>query len=186
MVDAEGHSQHILRAYAQCCILSKKKIYNCHGVWLCKDFLHLMSNLETNTYICLIKWIWMFRISQILIQENPSKWFKTQLSETTWRTINLKRKASLNSFVPKHLTECPQEDEIICTWLLRGALHKDHFSKITARLAFIPYFWKPSCFLRLPLLPLHPLLQTPSPRLTFLSCFSFHMLVFVLPHFPLV
>lgn len=76
--------------------------------------------------------------------------------------------------VPKHLAESPQEDKIICTWLLRGALHKDHFSKITAWLAFIPYFWKPSCFLRLPLLPLFllpPPSSLPSPL-----C---HVLVFI-------
>ena len=78
-------------------------------------------------------------------------------------------------FLHKHFA--PQEDKIICTWLLRGALHKDHFSKITAWLAFIPYFWKPSCFLRLPLLPLLP---PPS-----LSCFSFHMLVLFFLIFPL-
>lgn len=87
-------------------------------------------------------------------------------------------------FVPKHLTESPQEDKIICTWLLRGALHKDHFSKITTWLAFIPYFWKPSCFLRLPLLPLFLLPSLPPP-LPSLSCFSFHMLVLFFLIFPL-
>ena len=84
--------------------------------------------------------------------------------------------------MPKHLT--PQEDKIICTWLLRGALHKDHFSKITAWLAFIPYFWKHSCFLRLPLLPLF-FLPSLSPPLSSLSCFSFHMLVLFFLIFPL-
>lgn len=73
----------------------------------------------------------------------------------------------------KHLAESPQEDKIICTWLLRGALHKDHFSKITAWLAFIPYFWKPSCFLRLPLLPL---LLLPSLPIASPLC---HVLVFI-------
>ena len=82
--------------------------------------------------------------------------------------------------MPKHHAESPQEDKIICTWILRGALHKDHFSKITAWLAFIPYFWKPSCFLRLPLLPLFLLPSLPS-----LSCFSFHMLVLFFLIFPL-
>lgn len=61
----------------------------------------------------------------------------------------------------------------MCTSLLRGALHKDHFSKITTWLAFIPYFWKPSCFLRLPPLPLFLLPPpTPPPPLC-------HVLVFI-------
>lgn len=111
------------------------------------------------------------------------KQFKTHLSGIPLKTINCAtlKKASLRFFfylcvcacVLKHLAESPQEDKIICTWLLRGALHKDHFSKITAWLAFIPYFWKPSCFLRLPLLPLLllPSLTIPSPL-----C---HVLVFI-------
>lgn len=74
----------------------------------------------------------------------------------------------------------------MCTSLLRGALHKDHFSKITTWLAFIPYFWKPSCFLRLPLLPLFLLPSPPpSPPLPSLSCFSFHMFVLFFLIFPL-
>lgn len=111
------------------------------------------------------------------------KQFKTHLSGIPLKTINCAtlKKASLRFFfylcvcacVLKHLAESPQEDKIICTWLLRGALHKDDFSKITAWLAFIPYFWKPSCFLRLPLLPLLllPSLTIPSPL-----C---HVLVFI-------
>lgn len=78
----------------------------------------------------------------------------------------------------------------MCTLLLRGALHKDHFSKITTWLPFIPYFWKPSCFLRLPLLPLFlqpPPQPPPPPPLPHpsLSCFSFHMLVLFFLIFPL-
>lgn len=74
----------------------------------------------------------------------------------------------------------------MCTLLLRGALHKDHFSKITTWLPFIPYFWKPSCFLRLPLLPLflQPPPHPPPPHPS-LSCFSFHMLVLFFLIFPL-
>lgn len=45
---------------------------------------------------------------------------------------NLKEAIGEFFLLPKHLAESPQEDKIICTWLLRGALHKDHFSKITA------------------------------------------------------
>lgn len=64
----------------------------------------------------------------------------------------------------------------MCTLLLRAALHKDHFSKITTWLAFIPYFWKPSCFLRLPLLPLF--LSPPLLLLLLLSHLC-HVLVFI-------
>lgn len=93
---------------------------------------------------------------------------------------NLKEAIGEFFLLPKHLAESPQEDKIICTWLLRGALHKDHFSKITAWLAFIPYFWKPSCFLRLPLLPLFllplPASPFPSPPQPSPLC---HVLVFI-------
>lgn len=122
----------------------------------------------------------MFRISLNRIEEA----FRVDLNTPVRKHMKdnqLKRKALLNSFVPKHLAECPREDEIICTWLLRGALHKDHFSKITARPAFIPYFWKPSCFLRLPLLPMHPPTPPPPPPNTLVpsSHFLSHVLLFI-------
>lgn len=101
------------------------------------------------------------------------------------KLCNLKETIAEGFFVPKHLAKSPQEDKIMCTSLLRGALHKDHFSKITTWLAFIPYFWKPSCFLRLPPLPLFLLPPPPPTPTPSLSCFSFHMLVLFFLIFPL-
>lgn len=75
-----------------------------------------------------------------------------------------------------------KKQNIMYHYLFRAAPHKDHLSKRTAGLAFILYFWKPSCFYRLPLLPLFLFLSFLSSLslslfLSSLSCFSFHMLL---------